>query len=334
MTLAIGQDLHGRKASYKLLEILKDAFVFKAEIISAELKTACPAPKWVVIKAEPLDDKWKSVYDREVDNHGWPPFVASPYIRSLKDHINHDIGSQGRRSIVLEWFETDLWKARAHKRCQEPEVQRQVAKSVLEALAVFADNEATHTDINPNNVLISDLESPLPTVKVADLENLCFQGFDEVRAQGLEIRAPEVWRGLGCWPSSDVWSLGVTMLHWLAQKTIFGAGDKVVKGLTDSWCIAKIKRLVGPLGSPVKPEYEDDFKHADFLEQRSYQIPDMHEMQKFIKVGTVRQEMEKLPIGVISKHCMDFIESLLLIDHTKRPTAREALQHPFITGRV
>lgn len=31
------------------------------------------------------------------------------------------------------------------------------------------------------------------------------------RFQGLYIRAPEVWGGVGLFPSSDVWSLGVTV---------------------------------------------------------------------------------------------------------------------------
>ena len=37
------------------------------------------------------------------------------------------------------------------------------------------------------------------------------EGYDEERIQSLPYRAPEVWRGLGCWHSSDIWSLGVTV---------------------------------------------------------------------------------------------------------------------------
>lgn len=37
------------------------------------------------------------------------------------------------------------------------------------------------------------------------------EGYDKIRVQSLSTRAPEVWRGLGCWHSSDVWSLGVTV---------------------------------------------------------------------------------------------------------------------------
>lgn len=31
--------------------------------------------------------------------------------------------------------------------------------------------------------------------------------------QTLETRAPEVWKGFGAWPASDVWSVSITVLH-------------------------------------------------------------------------------------------------------------------------
>ena len=76
---------------------------------------------------------------------------------------------------------------------------------------IFSDIGGIHTDINPNNVLLSGLETPTPVVKVGDLGNLLIEGVDSVRLQGHAIRAPEVWKGHGCWPASDVWSLGVTV---------------------------------------------------------------------------------------------------------------------------
>jgi serine/threonine protein kinase len=122
------------------------------------------------------------------------------------------------------------------------------------------------------------------------------------------------------------------MAHWLAKRPIFGASDKILDGLTEAWCIAKMKRLVGPIDPPVKPEYAEDFETADYLESESFQTPEMNKRKKFITVGTIRQELERLPADTISKECIDFIESLLIIDHTKRPSARDALKHPFITG--
>jgi len=124
------------------------------------------------------------------------------------------------------------------------------------------------------------------------------------------------------------------MTHWLARRPIFGASDKVVEGLTESWYIAKVKRLVGPLKPAVNSEYMDEFEAADILESETFQTATMSEPRKFITSGTLRQELESVPSEYISTECMDFIESLLIIDHTKRPSAREALNHPFITGIV
>jgi serine/threonine protein kinase len=51
---------------------------------------------------------------------------------------------------------------------------------------------------------------------------------------------------------------------------------------------------------------------------------------QFIKVGTLRQELERLPSSKMSPELLDFIEYLLVVDHTKRSTALEALQHPYL----
>ena len=46
------------------------------------------------------------------------------------------------------------------------------------------------------------------------------EGYDKIRVQSLPTRAPEVWRGLGCWHSSDVWSLGVTVSRIISTTTL------------------------------------------------------------------------------------------------------------------
>jgi len=60
-----------------------------------------------------------------------------------------------------------------------------------------------------------------------------------------------------------------------------------------------MKRLVGPIDPPVKPEYVEDFETADYLELESFQTPEMTEQRKFITVGTIRQELERLPADTI-----------------------------------
>jgi len=121
------------------------------------------------------------------------------------------------------------------------------------------------------------------------------------------------------------------LAHWLSPSVIFGTKDKVVQGLTEAWCIAKIRRLIGPLDPPVNnPDYEEEFLVAEHLESTTFQHPDTELETKFIKVGTLRQELENLPGPEVSPELIDFIQYLLLVNHTKRPAALEALQHPFL----
>ncbi|KAI9726542.1 MAG: hypothetical protein M1834_008984 [Cirrosporium novae-zelandiae] len=205
-----------------------------------------------------------------------------------------------------------------------------IAKSILSALALLKPEfNGIHTDINPNNVFLN-LTEPSPVVKVGDLGNMLREGYKTIRLQCLPCRAPDVWRGLGCCYPSDAWSVGVTLAHWLSPYNIFGAQDKTIQGFTKAWCIAKIRRLVGPLDPPVNSDYEEEFWLGEQLESTTFVHPDTNLERPFIQVGTVHQELEKLPGPKISPELLDFIDYLLVVDHTKRPTALEALQHPYL----
>lgn len=168
------------------------------------------------------------------------------------------------------------------------------------------------------------------------------EGSTKQRGQSLPCRAPEVWQGLGCQHSSDVWSLGVTVsphtplfhhtLIWklarrLSPQSVFGPSDKIIEGFTEAWCIAKIIRLLGPLGRPVDCQaYKEEFELAEQLAL----MDNPHDGTKLIKGGTLREELQRLSDPPASPQLLEFIESLLVVDHSKRPTASEALQHPYL----
>lgn len=123
------------------------------------------------------------------------------------------------------------------------------------------------------------------------------------------------------------------MAHWLAGRTIFGPADKIVEGLTNNWCVAKLIRLVGPIGTPdpSKVDLVDEFALAEYFERESFINPQSGLEERFIKVGSIRQELEKVD-GPIERKCIEFIESLLVVDPLSRPSAKEALQHPWLKG--
>lgn len=89
--------------------------------------------------------------------------------------------------------------------------------------------------------------------------------------------------------------------------------------------------MVGSISPPLnKPEYEEEFLVAQYLESITFEHPDTKLETQFIKVGTLRQELEKLPGPKVSPELLDFIQYLLVVDHTERPTALEALEHPYL----
>lgn len=112
--------------------------------------------------------------------------------------------------------------------------------------------------------------------------------------------------------------------------TIFGKADKLVDGLSETWCIAKIIRLIGPIETPVKSEYDVDFEVAAFLASETFIHPATSQPTKYISVDTLRKELERFPRDLFPLDLIEFLEFLLVIDHTQRPTAREALKHHFL----
>lgn len=119
----------------------------------------------------------------------------------------------------------------------------------------------------------------------------------------------------------------VKLVHWLSHSAIFGPHDEIVEGLTEAWCIAKIRRLIGPLDPPVHSDYDEEFEMAEYLETSTFRNQDDSSERRFINVGTLSQELEKISAPKVSRELLDSTEFLLVVDHTKRPTAVEALEH-------
>lgn len=118
---------------------------------------------------------------------------------------------------------------------------------------------------------------------------------------------------------------------WLYQYPISGANDKTVEGVTEAWCIAKIQRLIGLLDPPVNnSDYRKEFSLAEILESTTFTHSDTKLETQDVKVGILRQELERFLGPKVSPELIDFIGYLLVVDHMKSPTAVEALQHLYL----
>ena len=87
------------------------------------------------------------------------------------DELSSCQGDQQPQCMVFEWMDTDLWQLSSNPFRSGSELPRIVARSILEALAVFDDEEGVYTGVNPNNVFLSGVNGPSPVVKLGDLGN-------------------------------------------------------------------------------------------------------------------------------------------------------------------
>ncbi|KAL2015369.1 hypothetical protein VTK56DRAFT_5745 [Thermocarpiscus australiensis] len=110
------------------------------------------------------------------------------------------------------------------KHKQNSALIKAICQAVLSALAVLKNENLIHTDIKPDNILLSDVDGPRPVAKLGDLGLTIPEGSNNSPLQPLAMRAPEVWRGIGCFHSSDVWSFAVTLLDWI-KPGVFGIKD-------------------------------------------------------------------------------------------------------------
>lgn len=83
-----------------------------------------------------------------------------------------------------------------------------------------------------------------------------------------------------------------------------------------AWSIAKISRLVGKLSWDSHSKYTEEMKLAEVLLARD-----------FIKMGSLEKELKG---SNVSPDCLSFIRHLLILDPKARPTATEALEHPWL----
>ncbi|KAF2458299.1 kinase-like domain-containing protein [Lineolata rhizophorae] len=338
MGLRPNQVLNGAKGCYRLTRLLKGGHgstVFKAEILP-EHGHSDPAKSIVIKTTSPERKQWLK---REYDAYNIPGVSSSPFCRKMCDIIGNleDFDNTGESTpcLVFEWLDCTLKEIPSEQHRQNHGLLAALAEAILSSLVPLGKEHKVHTgrapahssilsllscsDIQWNNILVSDLNDAHPTVKIGDLG----LGYKEQRTQPFAMRATENWEGHGCFHRSDVWSGAVTLLDWI-KPGIFGIRD-IMDGIwPEPWCIAKLMRLFPDWhGSPVDHEvYRDDFLLDRLLTKEV--DPDAPETM-LIKTRTLDEELQTMNI---SKELVDWFRSVLVVDPNKRPSAAEALRSP------
>ncbi|KAK4239538.1 hypothetical protein C8A03DRAFT_32397 [Achaetomium macrosporum] len=259
-------------------------------------------------------DRWKWL-KREFNAYPYPSIKKSPHIRSMYDWINDyktpaSFGHQDAFEaaaekepfcLVLEWLDEPLSKL-------DP--------------AIYRHNPA---------FMAALFEGMLGGVKDIGTAGLIWtageDGYNKADLQPLAMRAPEVFNGWGCFHTSNVWSIGTTVLCWLKQY-ILGPHDNKLGSLFDeAWCMAKIIRLFEKYKGTMPGPPEDAKRVKKTIHKLAYDLltqPD--DGDEYSMHVPARPFDEVVPKLDISPEVEAMLRRFFVLDHNARPTAQELLQ--------
>jgi len=203
-----------------------------------------------------------------------------------------------------------------------------------------------HSDIKPENILLGSYSRA--KVKVIDFGSSCYlTDRQSSYIQSRSYRAPEVVLGLPYDGKIDIWSLGCVVAEMYTGLVTF-QNDSVVSMLSriEAICGAFPRHLIakgrqsgqfftasGLLYEKADPDDESHDGSMSSHEEDSYNIFQPKTTTMAARLGFDPDLLEKTDLQPEEEECamfVDFLRQILTIDPDARPTAEEALRHPWI----
>jgi serine/threonine protein kinase len=221
-----------------------------------------------------------------------------------------------------------------------------ITRQSLMALDFIHKLGLIHSDIKPENILLSSYSRA--KVKVIDFGSSCYlTDRQSSYIQSRSYRAPEVVLGLPYDGKIDIWSLGCVVAEMYTGLVTF-QNDSVVSMLSriEAICGAFPRHLIakgrqsgqfftasGLLYEKADPDEESHDASMSSHEEDSYNIFQPKTTTLAARLGFDPDLLEKTDLQPEEEECamfVDFVRQLLTIDPDARPTAEEALRHPWI----
>lgn len=204
---------------------------------------------------------------------------------------------------------------------------QKIAKQLLAALDYVHSLRLIHCDLKPENILVKSYSNCF--VKVIDFGSSCFVD-DHLSSyvQSRSYRAPEVMLGLPYDQKIDLWSLGCILAELWTGYVLF-QNDSVQS------LLARIIGIIGdfPYHLMTRGRYVPQYFTQDGqLYQELTDSPTCPDRGRRLHLLVPKKTSLQQRMCTDSKEFLDFMERLLTLDPSKRPTAAEALRHPWITA--
>lgn len=233
--------------------------------------------------------------------------AGCPNIATLREIFKD---AKGRVSIVQDLAEGSSCKTllRSGKIGTTNETKH-VARKILEALDCAHSRGIIHRDVKPHNVVY---DSETGTVNLIDwgLAEFYFPGQRyNVSVATNAYKPPELLVGMHYYDYSlDMWSFGCVFAEML-----FGRKEPLFRGRKKCAIIRSIGKNTG---SKDILDYVDKY---NLTVPCKYKLHDFESMS-FCNGGSCKN---------IDHNALDLLKKLIVVDHNKRISAAEALQHPY-----
>jgi serine/threonine protein kinase len=312
-------------ARYQILEYLGSA-AFSRAVQCLDLETN----KMVCMKIIKND---KDFFDQSLDEIKLLKYinvngdVDDNCVLRLYDYFYH----KEHLIIVTELLRDNLYEfSKFNRECgDEPYFTlgrlQKISKQVLTALDYVHSLRLIHCDLKPENILIRSYSRC--EVKVIDFGSSCFVD-DHLSSyvQSRSYRAPEVMLGLPYDQKIDLWSLGCILAELWTGYVLF-QNDSVQS------LLARVLGIIGefPYHLMTRGRYVPQYFTQDGQLYQEIDGPACPDRGRRLHLLVPKKSSLNQRMRTESPEFLDFLGKLLQLDPAKRPTAAEALEHPWIT---
>ncbi|KAL7584614.1 uncharacterized protein LOC111912317 [Lactuca sativa] len=227
--------------------------------------------------------------------------------------------------IVCELLKANLYEFHKFNRESGGEVYftmprlQSITIQCLEALQFLHGLGLIHCDLKPENILVKSYSRC--EVKVIDLGSSCFET-DHLCSyvQSRSYRAPEVILGLSYDKKIDIWSLGCILAELCTGNVLF-------QNDSPATLLARVIGIINPIDQDMLVKGRDTYKYFSKNHMLYDRNQDTNRLEYLIPKKTSLRH--RLPMG--DQGFIDFVSHLLEINPKKRPSATEALKHPWLS---
>ncbi|KAJ3672839.1 hypothetical protein LUZ60_006213 [Juncus effusus] len=227
--------------------------------------------------------------------------------------------------IVCELLKANLYEFQKFNRESGGEVYftmprlQSIAIQCLEALQFLHQLGLIHCDLKPENILVKSYSRC--EIKVIDLGSSCFET-DHLCSyvQSRSYRAPEVILGLPYDKKIDVWSLGCILAELCTGNVLF-------QNDSPATLLARVIGIIGQIEQGMLAKGRDTYKYFT----KNHMLYERNQDSSRLEYLIPKKSSLHHRLAMADKGFIEFVGYLLQINPKKRPSASEALRHPWLS---